>query len=73
MRTRLARVYAEALYTAATEQNALETVGAELTTVAGEIFAPGSSTAAFFQSPVVARKQKAALIQEAFTGKLSPL
>ena len=73
VRSRLARVYAEAFLAAAVEQNQADELGAELNDVLRGILRPGSGAAAYFASPVVNRKVKMQVVAEAFAGNASDL
>lgn len=67
----VARVYAEALYRAASEEGTAETVVQELEALSGGVFREDPGIEAFFMSPAVAKDRKTELIRKAFEGKAS--
>jgi len=68
----LARRYAVAVSSLATEQQAADRVGSELATVADAI-AGNAQAREFFLSPVIPKPAKERLLDEAFEGKLHPI
>lgn len=71
-RTRLARVYAEALMGAAAEANQIDAVGDELDALVGSL-ADAPNLEAYLVSPAVSRKLKTAALTGAMAERASPL
>src|SRR5262245_13480217 len=72
-RSRLARVYAEALLTAADRQKAVESTGEELKAFVAEVLDKDPAAEAFLSSPAVGRKVKSAALSAALPGRASDL
>jgi F-type H+-transporting ATPase subunit delta len=72
-RSRLARVYAEALLAAAEKQNAVETIGGELSSFVAEVYGKDRATEEFLSSPAVGKKVKAEVLSAALPGRASEL
>jgi F-type H+-transporting ATPase subunit delta len=70
-RSRLARVYAEALYAAAAKRQQADAVGDELEAFARDVVAKNSKVEAFLASAAVGRKAKAPLLAKATDGRAS--
>jgi F-type H+-transporting ATPase subunit delta len=68
----LARRYASAVYSLATESNAVERVGNELSAIARAI-GSDATLAGFFVSPVIERSEKQNAMARAFTGKVGDI
>jgi F-type H+-transporting ATPase subunit delta len=72
-RSRLARIYAEALLAAAERQNAVEATGEELNAFVAEVLDEDAAAEAFLSSPAVGRKAKSAVLTAALPGRASDL
>jgi F-type H+-transporting ATPase subunit delta len=72
-RSRLARVYAEALLAAAEKQKAVESTGEELTAFVSEVLDKDRAAEAFLSSPAVGKKAKNAVLAAALPGRASDL
>jgi F-type H+-transporting ATPase subunit delta len=71
---RIGRVYAEALLTAAQQDNQAQEIQDELEALVGQVLqADGGRVERFLASSVVGREQKSALIRSAFSGRCSDL
>lgn len=70
-RSRLARVYAEALLAAAEKQSAVETTGEELAAFVSEVLDKDRAAEAFLSSPAVGKKAKNAVLAAALQGRAS--
>ena len=65
----LARRYATAVFSLATERQAIEQIGIDLATI-GAAIASDASTRGFFVSPVIARADKERLLLATFQGRV---
>lgn len=72
-RSRLARVYAEALLAAAEKQNSVESIGGELSGFIVEVYGKDRAAEAFLSSPAVGKKVKAEVLGAALPGRASEL
>ena len=72
-RSRLARVYAEALLAAAEKQNAVESTGEELANFVVEVYDKDRAAELFLASPAVGKKAKGAVLAAALAGRTSEL
>jgi F-type H+-transporting ATPase subunit delta len=72
-RSRLARVYAEALLAAAIDAGQVDEVGQELESLVQDVLDADPSVEAFLASPAVGRKAKTEAIDQAFGDRVSRL
>jgi F-type H+-transporting ATPase subunit delta len=72
-RSRLARVYAEALLAAAEKQKAVEATGEDLNAFVSEVLDKDKAAEAFLSSPAVGKKAKNAVLAAALPGRASDL
>jgi F-type H+-transporting ATPase subunit delta len=72
-RSRLARVYAEALMAAAEKQSAIESIGEELSGFVAEVYGTDRAAEEFLSSPAVGKKVKAEVLGAALSGRASEL
>ncbi len=70
---RIARVYAEALYTQAQKANAVEAVLEELRHLVQDVIATNPSIHTFFSGATVGREKRAEVLQGALGGRVSDL
>jgi F-type H+-transporting ATPase subunit delta len=73
VRSRLARVYAEALLAAAQKQNAVAETGDELSGLVTDVYEKDRAAESFLSSPAVGKKAKAAVLGAALPGRASDL
>jgi F-type H+-transporting ATPase subunit delta len=73
VKARLAKVYAEALLSAAQRQNALDATGDELAHFVTDVLDAAPEIEPFLASPVVGKKAKAAALEAALPGNASDL
>ncbi len=72
-RSRLARVYAEALLSVAGKANQRDEIGEQLDDVIRNVFAPRPEVEAFLNNPTISKRQKEPLLREAFAGLSEPV
>jgi F-type H+-transporting ATPase subunit delta len=72
-RSRLARVYAEALLAAAEKQNAVESTGEELANFVADVYDKDRAAELFLSSPAVGKKTKGEVLHAALAGRASDL
>jgi F-type H+-transporting ATPase subunit delta len=70
---RLARIYAEALLSAAEERKEVDAIGEELTAIVEELFRADPRIEKVFGSRAIQRDQKEQLLRHTFSGKISDL
>jgi F-type H+-transporting ATPase subunit delta len=70
---RVARVYAEALLEAATEQNQVQEVLDELSELVDNVLGKDADLWAFLESPIISRERKEEVIARAFKGRASEM
>ena len=73
VKSRLAKVYAEALLAAAQKQNAVEATGDELTHFVGDVFDEAPEIEWFLSSPVIGKKAKTSTLENALPGRVSEI
>lgn len=73
VKSRMAKVYAEALLAAASRQNAVDAAGDELSQFIHDVLDAAPEIEPFLASPVVGKKAKAAALQAALPGRASEL
>jgi F-type H+-transporting ATPase subunit delta len=73
VKSRLARIYAEALLAAAQRQNAVEAVGGELSHFIHDVFDAAPAVETFLTSPVHGKKAKSEALKAALAGRVSDL
>jgi F-type H+-transporting ATPase subunit delta len=73
VKSRLAKVYAEALLAAAGRQNAVDATGDELTGFVSEVLDPAPDIESFLGSPVIGKKAKTAALENALPGRVSEI
>jgi F-type H+-transporting ATPase subunit delta len=73
VRSRLARVYAEALLAAAEKQNTVEAAGEDLFAFVSDVLNKDRAAEAFLSSPAVGKKAKTAVLSAALPGRSSEL
>ena len=66
------RRYAQALYEEAAREDAVEKVDADVALIR-DTLAESRDLQLFFQSPVISREKKSAVVEKLFTGKVSPV
>jgi F-type H+-transporting ATPase subunit delta len=72
-RNRIARVYAEALLSAAEDAGQVDAIGAELDALVRDVLQADSGVEAYLASPAVGRRTKTEALERAFAGRTSPL
>ncbi|QEL17042.1 F0F1 ATP synthase subunit delta [Limnoglobus roseus] len=72
-RSRLARVYAEALLAVAAKTNQRDEIGDQLDDVIRNVFATKPEVEAFLNNPTISKRQKEPLLREAFAGCAEPI
>jgi F-type H+-transporting ATPase subunit delta len=72
-RNRIARVYAEALLSAAEDAGQVDAIGAELEALVRDVLQADPGVEAFLASPAVGRRAKTEALGKAFAGRTSPL
>jgi F-type H+-transporting ATPase subunit delta len=73
VRSRLAKVYAEALFAVAQHQNAVEATGEEVSRFVSDVFDAAPAIESFLASPVIGKKAKAASLEAALPGHVSEI
>jgi F-type H+-transporting ATPase subunit delta len=73
VKSRLAKVYAEALFAAAERQSAVDATGDELSHFASDVLDPTPEIESFLASPVIGKKAKSAVLENALPGRVSDL
>jgi F-type H+-transporting ATPase subunit delta len=73
VKARLAKVYAEALFSAAHRQNAVDALGEELSHFGSDVLDAAPEIESFLASPVVGKKAKTAALDAALPGHASDL
>jgi F-type H+-transporting ATPase subunit delta len=73
VKSRLAKVYAEALLVAAGRQNAVDATGEELIGFVSEVLDPAPDIESFLGSPVIGKKAKTATLEKALPGRVSEI
>jgi F-type H+-transporting ATPase subunit delta len=73
VKSRLAKVYAEALLAAAEKQDAVVSTGDELTHFVSDVFGPAPQIESFLASPVIGKIAKTSTLEAALPGHVSDL